>query len=45
MQSFELRYDSSAHCTSNTMLFTSEKTPNFRQWIYSPSDFAAVDLS
>jgi len=46
MQSFGLqyKYDSSAHCTNNTMLFTSEATSSFRQWIYSPSDFAAVSL-
>jgi len=40
IQSFELqyRYGESAHCTSET-------TSNSRQWIYSPSDFAAVSPS
>lgn len=44
MQSFGLQYeyDGSAHCVSNTMLFTSEITSNFRQLIYSPSDFTTV---
>ncbi|KIC62717.1 hypothetical protein RM51_11035 [Chryseobacterium taiwanense] len=47
MQSFGLQYeyDGSAHCVSNTMLFTSEPTSNFRQLIYSPSDFAAISPS
>lgn len=43
MQSFgsQYEYDDSAYCTSNTMSFTS----NFRQWKYSPSEFAAVSPS
>ncbi|MCE3074690.1 hypothetical protein [Chryseobacterium gwangjuense] len=47
MQSFGAQYEygDSAYCTSNTMSFTSETTSNFRQWIYSSSDFAAVSLS
>ncbi|WEK71038.1 MAG: hypothetical protein P0Y62_05635 [Candidatus Chryseobacterium colombiense] len=44
MQSFGLQYeyDGSAHCVSIKMLFTSETTSNFRQLIYSPSDFTTV---
>lgn len=40
MQSFGLQYEygGKAHCTSET-------TSNFRQWIYSPSEFAAVSPS
>lgn len=47
MQRFGLQYeyDGTSHCTGNTILFTSETTSNSRQWIYSPSDFAAVSLS
>jgi hypothetical protein len=47
MQRFGLQYehDGTSHFTGNTILFTSETTPNSRQWIYSPSDFAAVSLS
>jgi len=47
IQSFGLQYEygDSVHSTSNTMLFTSETTSNFRQLIYSPSDFAAVSPS
>ncbi len=44
IQSFGLQYEygGNAHCASNAMSFTSEATSNFRQWIYSPSDFTAV---
>lgn len=47
VQSFGLQYeyDDNAPCTSNTMLFTSETTSSFRQWIFSLSNFAAVSPS
>ncbi|WBV61128.1 hypothetical protein PFY12_03170 [Chryseobacterium camelliae] len=47
MQSFGLQYEygDRAHCTSNTMSFTSETTSKIRPWIYSSSDFAAVSPS
>lgn len=45
IQSFAQQYQAAGTCTNNTMLFKSETTSNFRQCIYSQSDFAAASPS